>query len=123
MKRTSALLLAGIAFALAERSNPPTPHETPLLLADMDMGPAGPELGGSQDDMVLEDPGHLPPEPNMVLTDPGHVPREAQMDVDDPGHLPPEANMDVTDPGHVPPEANMVIEQPQDLDRQDDIIE
>ncbi|MEW6267773.1 MAG: hypothetical protein AB1689_00580 [Thermodesulfobacteriota bacterium] len=123
MKPTMGLLLASMAFALAQRATPPAPPETPLQLADMGMGPAGPQLGGSQDDMVLDDPGHLSPEPDMVLDDPGHIPPEAQMELDDPGHLPRAPDMVLTNPGHVPPEAEMDIEQPQDLDQQDDITE
>jgi len=123
MKLTTTLFLAGIAFALASREVDITPREPALQLADMGMGDAGPQLGGSQDDMVLDDPGHEPPPAEMDVDDPGHVPREADMVVDDPGHVPAEANMIVTDPGYVPREAQMDIEQPQDLDQQDDITE
>jgi hypothetical protein len=93
----------------------------PVQLADMGMGELGADLGGSQNDMVLTDPGRLPREPDMVVSDPGHEPAEAGMDLSDPGHEPAEAGMVVGDPGHVPSEAGMDIQQPQDLDLDDDI--
>jgi hypothetical protein len=92
-----------------------------VQLADMGMGDLGPELGESQNDMELTDPGKIPRPADMVVDDPGHVPAEANMDVTDPGHVPAEANMIVDDPGTLPPQPNMDIEQPQDLDADDDI--
>jgi hypothetical protein len=123
MRTLAALLVAGIALGTGGRDAPPVARPPGIQLADMGMGAAGPQLGGSQDDMVLDDPGHLPAEADMVTSDPGHVPEEADMDVSDPGHLPPEANMIVTDPGFVPREAQMDVDTPRDDDQQDDITE
>lgn len=119
----AALLVAGIALGTSARQAPPAAPQPPMQLADMGMGDAGPQLGGSQNDMVLDDPGHLPAEAGMVTSDPGYVPAEAGMVVDDPGSVPPEANMVVTDPGFVPREAQMDVGTPQDDDQQDDITE
>jgi hypothetical protein len=121
--RTLASLMAGtLALALTLGDAPRSPTPAPLQVADMGMGPDGPELGGSQDDMVLTDPGHVPAEAGMITSDPGHVPNEANMVLSDPGTLPPPADQVVTDPGHIPSEAQMDVDTPRDDDLQDDIL-
>lgn len=107
MRGATAFLLAALALATVRSSPSVRPAAPALRLADMGMGDLGPQLGGSSDDMVLDDPGKLPREPDMFVDDPGHIPREPNMMLDDPGH--------------VPHEPNMMLEQPQDLDRSDDI--
>jgi hypothetical protein len=126
--RTLATMIAGAcAFALATgpvaRTAPPS--TTPLQVADMDMGPNGPQLGGSSDDMVLTNPGFQPaPAGDMITVDPGHVPAEAQMVADDPGtNLAPASDMVTSDPGFVPAPAQMDLGTPQDDDTQDDITQ
>ena len=122
MRTMAALMVAGFAFALTTLGDaPPVAAPAGVQLADMDMGPNGPQLGGSQNDMVVDDPGHVPGEAGMITSDPGHVPGEAGMVVDDPGTLPPAPDMVVTDPGFVPREAQMDVGTPQDDDQQDDI--
>ena len=122
--RTLPLLLAGACALALTTAAPGRTVTTPSLLqvADMDMGPNGPELGGSSDDMVLTDPGELPPPAgDMITVDPGHIPSEADMVTDDPGTLPAAPNMVTSDPGFVPAPAQMDIQTPQDDDTQDDI--
>ena len=121
MRGTTAFFVAALTLATVRPGLSVRPVEPALRLADMGMGDLGPQLGGSSDDMMLSDPGHLPSEPNMMLSDPGHVPSESNMMLDDPGHVPREPNMMLDDPGRVPREPNMMLEQPQDLDRSDDI--
>jgi len=123
MRTLATLMAAGFAFALTVGDAPDVASPAPMRLADMNMGPDGPQLGGSQDDMVLDDPGHLPAEAGMITSNPGYVPNEAGMVVDDPGTLPAEPNMVVTDPGFVPNEAQMDVGTPQDDDQQDDITQ
>lgn len=123
--RTLATMLAG-ACALALTTGPIAQTKSApavLQLADMDMGPNGPELGGSSDDMVLTNPGYEPaPAGDMITVDPGHVPSEAQMVADDPGQeLAPATDMVTSDPGFVPAPAQMDVGTPQDDDTQDDI--
>jgi hypothetical protein len=123
MRTLATLMAAGFALALTVGT---APHDAPsgaIQVADMDMGPDGPQLGGSQNDMVLGDPGHVPAEAGMITSDPGHVPSEAGMVVDDPGTLPPAPDMVVTDPGFVPQAAQMDVQTPQDDDQQDDITQ
>lgn len=122
MRTMAALVVA--AFALALHGGPAPPVVSPALqVADMGMGAFGPELGDSQNDMVLSDPGHVPGESGMITSDPGHVPGEAGMVLSDPGTLPAEPDMVVTDPGFVPHEAQMDVGTPQDDDQQDDITQ
>lgn len=123
MRTWATILVAAIAFGFGTRELPAAAPDAVIQLADMGMGAAGPQLGDSSNDMVLEDPGHVPAEADMITSSPGHVPAEAGMVLSDPGHLPPEANMVVTDPGFVPREAQMDIETPQDDDQQDDITQ
>lgn len=123
MRTWATFLIAAAALGIGTREIPSTAPVGQIQLADMGMGSAGPQLGDSQDDMVLSDPGHEPPPANMITSDPGHTPAEANMVLDDPGHLPAEANMVVTDPGFVPREAQMDIETPEDDDQQDDITQ
>jgi len=123
MRTWATFLIAAAALGIGTRELPATAPVGQIRLADMGMGSAGPQLGGSQDDMVLSDPGHEPAPADMVVTDPGHTPAEANMVLDDPGHEPAEANMVVTDPGFVPREAQMDIETPEDDDQQDDITQ
>lgn len=122
--RTLPMLLAG-ACALALTTSQPSRTTTsppPVQVADMDMGPNGPQLGGSSDDMVLTDPGELPPPAgDMITVDPGHIPSEADMVTDDPGTLPAAPNMVTSDPGFVPAPAQMDVDTPEDDDTQDDI--
>lgn len=123
--RTLATVLAG-ACALALTTAPvarTTTAPAPLQLADMDMGPNGPELGGSSDDMVVTNPGYQPaPAGDMITVDPGHVPSEAQMVTDDPGqNLAPASDMITSNPGFVPAPAQMDVDTPEDDDTQDDI--
>ena len=123
--RSLATMIAG-ACALALSMGPTTRTATqpaPLQLADMDMGPNGPELGGSSDDMVLTNPGYEPsPAGDMITVDPGHVPAEAQMVTDDPGtDLAPASDMITSSPGFVPAPAQMDVGTPLDDDTQDDI--
>ena len=123
--RTLSTLMAGtcaLALTLGD-ARPAAVTSAPLQIADMGMGVNGPQLVGSQNDMVLSDPGFVPAEANMVTSDPGHVPREAQMQLDDPGTLPGPADQIVTDPGFVPREAQMDVGTPQDDDQQDDITQ
>ncbi|MBM4244427.1 MAG: hypothetical protein FJ148_11525 [Deltaproteobacteria bacterium] len=123
--RTLPLLMAG-ACALAVTAGQPNREVTtpaPLQVADMDMGPNGPELGGSSDDMVLTNPGYEPaPASDMNVVDPGHVPSQPNMVTDDPGTLPAAPNMITSDPGFVPAPAQMDVGTPADDDTQDDII-
>jgi hypothetical protein len=123
MRTMAALVVAGLATVIGAQTGRTVPPAAPLQLADMGMGDLGPQLGGSDDDMVVDDPGHLPPQADMEVDDPGYVPKEADMQVDDPGHEPREADMFVDDPGHLPPQAEMDIQPQRDLDLQDDISE
>ena len=120
MKAPTAFLLAALALATARPGASPMRQPEPALrLADMGMGSLGPELGGSDDDMDLSDPGHLPNEPNMFFDDRSHIPREPDMYVQDPGHIPREPNMFFDDRSHVPREPDMNVSPQQDLDRND----
>ena len=123
--RTLATLTAGLcALALTTGRAPHAPSAAaPLQVADMDMGINGPQLGGSSDDMVLTNPGELPPPAgDMITVDPGHIPSEAGMIADDPGrNLAPANDMVTSDPGFVPAPAQMDLGTPQDDDTQDDI--
>lgn len=122
MRTLATLTVAAVAFVATSGQAPRTVGPAPIQVADMDMGPNGPELGGSQDDMVVTNPGYQPaPAGDMITVDPGHEPAAAQMDVDDPGTLPPAPDMVTSDPGFVPAPAQMDIETPQDDDQQDDI--
>jgi hypothetical protein len=122
MRTKTAVVLGALALALAAREPARLASPAGVQLADMGMGELGPELGGSQDDMILNQPGQIPAEADMVVDDPGRVPPPASdMDVSSPGQVPPEANMVVDDPGRLPPQPSMDIEQPQDLDADDDI--
>ncbi len=128
MNRMAAVVVTGLAVALAgaapARLASMQDEQDVLLLADMGMGDLGPQLGGSQDDMIVTDPGHVPvPDDDDDLSDPGHVPVPDDDDLSDPGHVPREADMFIDDPGHLPPQAEMVIQPQRDLDLQDDISE
>jgi len=123
MKTMAALVVAAFALALHGGPAPRVAGAPALQVADMDMGGFGPQLGDSQNDMVLSDPGHIPGDSGMITSDPGHVPGEAGMVLSDPGTLPPAPDMVVTDPGFVPREAQMDVGTPQDDDRQDDITQ
>ena len=123
MRTMAALVVAAFALALPTGQTPRLASSPPVQVADMGMGSFGPQLGDSQNDMVLSDPGHIPSEAGMITSDPGHVPGESGMVLSDPGTLPAEPNMVVTDPGFVPREAQMDVGTPQDDDQQDDILQ
>jgi len=123
MRTMAALVVAIFALALHGGAAPRVAEPPALQVADMGMGAFGPQLGDSQNDMVLSDPGHVPGEAGMITSDPGHVPGEAGMMLSDPGTLPAEPDMVVTDPGFVPHEAQMDVGTPQDDDQQDDITQ
>ncbi|HZR83562.1 MAG TPA: hypothetical protein VFD92_20880 [Candidatus Binatia bacterium] len=117
-----AALLALVLTAGAPRSQRASAVGSDLRIADMGMGELGPELGGSQDDMIVDSPGHFVPRANdMIVGDPGHVPSDSDMTLNDPGRLPSQPDMMLNDPGQLPAQPNMDIEQPQDLDSSDDI--
>lgn len=126
MNRMAAVVVAGLVATLAG-AHPArlASGPEPLRLADMGMGDLGPELGGSEDDMIVTDPGHVPvPDDEDDVSDPGHIPvPDDDDDVSDQGHEPREADMFIDDPGHLPPQAEMVIQPQRDLDLQDDISE
>lgn len=123
--RTLPILLAGACALAMTTAHAPRTATAPgsFQVADMDMGPNGPQLGGSSDDMVLTDPGELPPPAgDMITVDPGHIPSEAGMIADDPGrNLAPANDMVTSDPGFVPAPAQMDAGTPMDDDTQDDI--
>ena len=123
--RMLATLTAGICALALTTGHAPRNTTVPgsFQVADMDMGPNGPQLGGSSGDMVLTDPGELPPPAgDMITVDPGHIPSEAGMIASDPGtNLAPANDMVTSDPGFVPAPAQMDLGTPQDDDTQDDI--
>lgn len=92
-------------------------------LADMGMGNLGPRLGGSGDDMVVDDPGHSEGNANdMVVDQPGRDIGTSPGDTSSPGRdLPQASDMTVTNPGFIPQQPAMDIAPQQDLDRDDDI--
>lgn len=122
-----------MAWCAAEGIGTPTPafHDarvvadgspTRLRLADMGMGALGPRLGGSGDDMVVDDPGHSEGNANdMVVDQPGRDIGDSPGDTSSPGrNLPQASDMTVTNPGFVPQQPAMDIAPQQDLDQDDD---